>query len=78
MPGHIKHQEADTFSEVYLSYYGKILRLNGKASDALKDFERVLELKPDHPEAHFSLAIVLTDQGEFQKAVPHFQSVSAE
>jgi hypothetical protein len=24
MPGHIKHQEADTFSEVYLSYYGKI------------------------------------------------------
>ena len=49
------------------------LRLNGKASDALKDFERVLELKPDHPEAHFSLAIVLTDQGEFQKAVPHFQ-----
>jgi tetratricopeptide (TPR) repeat protein len=49
------------------------LRLNGKASDALKDFERVLELKPDHPEAHFSVAIVLTDQGEFEKAVPHFQ-----
>ena len=24
MPGHIKHQHGDTFSEVYLSYYGKI------------------------------------------------------
>jgi hypothetical protein len=24
MPGHIKHQMGDTFSEVYLSYYGKI------------------------------------------------------
>jgi tetratricopeptide (TPR) repeat protein len=57
-----------------LIYHGNAgLRLNGKASDAIKDFERVLELKPDHPEAHFSLAIVLTDQGEFQKAVPHFQ-----
>ena len=24
LPGHIKHQHGDTFSEVYLSYYGKI------------------------------------------------------
>ena len=24
MPGHIKHQQGNTFSEVYLSYYGKI------------------------------------------------------
>src|SRR5439155_2998110 len=24
MPGHIKHQQGDTFSEVYLSYFGKI------------------------------------------------------
>jgi len=24
MPGHIKHQHGDTFSEVYLSYYGRI------------------------------------------------------
>jgi hypothetical protein len=24
MPGHIKHQHGDTFSELYLSYYGKI------------------------------------------------------
>jgi hypothetical protein len=24
MPGHIKHRDGDTFSEVYLSYYGRI------------------------------------------------------
>ncbi len=33
MPGHIKHQNGDTFSEVYLSYHGKI-----PAGEFLKDF----------------------------------------
>ncbi len=33
MPGHIKHQNGDTFSEVYLSYHGKI-----SAGEFLKDF----------------------------------------
>lgn len=30
MPGHIKHQEGDTFSEVYLSYFGKQGRVPAK------------------------------------------------
>jgi hypothetical protein len=33
MPGHIKHQQGDTFSEVYLSYHGKI-----PAAAFVKDF----------------------------------------
>jgi hypothetical protein len=33
MPGHIKHKEGDTFSEVYLSYIGKI-----PASEFFEDF----------------------------------------
>ena len=33
MPGHIKHKEGDTFSEVYLSYHGKI-----PAKELLRDF----------------------------------------
>ncbi|MGH6980734.1 MAG: hypothetical protein ACREFC_05965, partial [Stellaceae bacterium] len=33
MPGHIKHKDGDSFSEVYLSYYGKI-----PAKEFLKDF----------------------------------------
>src|SRR2546425_9047972 len=33
MPGHIKHKRGDTFSEVYLSYYGKI-----PASEFSNDF----------------------------------------
>lgn len=33
MPGHIRHKQGDTFSEVYLSYYGRV-----PASAFLKDF----------------------------------------
>jgi hypothetical protein len=33
MPGHIKHKSGDTFSEIYLSYHGKI-----PASEFTKDF----------------------------------------
>ena len=33
MPGHIKHKQGDTFSEIFLSYYGKI-----PASRFLQDF----------------------------------------
>ncbi len=33
MPGHIKHKAGDTFSEVYLSYHGKV-----PAKEFLKDF----------------------------------------
>ncbi|MGB2822680.1 MAG: hypothetical protein WBF17_16980 [Phycisphaerae bacterium] len=33
MPGHIKHRKGDTFSEIYLSYHGRI-----PAAEFLKDF----------------------------------------
>ena len=50
------------------------LRLDGKPFDAVRDFQRVLELKPDNPESHLALAIVLTNNGDFRKAIPHFQA----
>jgi tetratricopeptide (TPR) repeat protein len=50
------------------------LKLYGKSSNAVKDFERVLRLKPDDPDAHFALALALTNRGDFQGAIPHFQS----
>jgi hypothetical protein len=45
MPGHIKHQEGDTFSEVYLSYRGRV-----PSSEFLKDFppdEKLLYVRED-------------------------------
>jgi tetratricopeptide (TPR) repeat protein len=59
---------------VPLLFHGyAVQRLYGKSGDAAKDFERVLELKPNNPEAHRALALVLTNQGDFTQAIPHFQ-----
>jgi hypothetical protein len=47
MPGHIRHREGDTFSEVYLSYHGRI-----PAREFLRDFapdERFLYARGEQP-----------------------------
>jgi tetratricopeptide (TPR) repeat protein len=69
-----------TWSNRYLTDWAPLilrgnakLRLYGKSSDAAKDFERVLELKPDDPVSHLALAQVLANKGEFKEAIPHFQ-----
>jgi tetratricopeptide (TPR) repeat protein len=49
------------------------LRLYGKSSNAAKDFQRVLELKPNDPGAHLAMAQVLANQGQFEEAMPHFE-----
>jgi len=49
------------------------LRLYGKPAEAVQDFQRVLEFKPDHPEAHLALALVLANDGQFKEAIPHYQ-----
>ena len=49
------------------------LRLYGKPAEAVKDFQRVLELKPEIPATHLALAQVLTNDGQFNEAAPHFQ-----
>jgi hypothetical protein len=50
MPGHIKHKAGDSFSEVYLSYQGRI-----PAAEFLRNFapdERFLYLREDHKIPH--------------------------
>lgn len=67
----------DSFPEDWLPriYRGNArLRINGKTEEAIQDFQRVLELRPDNPESHLALAIVLANSGEFDKALPHFQA----
>ena len=52
MPGHIKHQGGDTFSEIYLSYLGKQGRISSQqfienfAPDKKFNYRRDLGLKP--------------------------------
>jgi hypothetical protein len=50
MPGHIKHKEGDTFSEVYLSYHGKIPSkefLTNFAPDEKFNYRRDKDKNPD-------------------------------
>lgn len=49
------------------------LRLFGKPAEAVKDFQRVLDLKPNQPDAHLALGLVLANDGQFKEAIPHFQ-----
>jgi tetratricopeptide (TPR) repeat protein len=50
------------------------LRLNGKTEEVVDDFKRILELKPDEVESHLSLAMVLANNGDVERALPHFQA----
>ncbi len=43
--------------------------------DALRDFERALELAPDSVDAHLSLADALNDRGRTAEAVAHYEAV---
>src|SRR5437870_4047126 len=47
MPGHIKHNQGDTFSEVYLSYAGKI-----PSSEFVKDFAHDERFNYRHDDNH--------------------------
>jgi len=50
------------------------LRLQIQIEEAIQDFQWVLDLKPDDPESHLSLAIIRTREGDHEKALPHFQA----
>src|SRR2546425_7458439 len=56
MPGHIKHRDGDTFSEVYLSYRGRV-----PSSEFLKDFP------PDRKSVGKGKSVDLGGRGIFKK-----------
>jgi tetratricopeptide (TPR) repeat protein len=67
----------DSFPDDWLAllYRGDArLRLNGNTDEAIQDFKRALDLKPDISEGHLFLAMVLANTGDFKNALPHFQA----
>ncbi|MCU0785003.1 MAG: tetratricopeptide repeat protein [Verrucomicrobia bacterium] len=42
-------------------------------NEAIQNYERAPQLKPDSAEAHNKLAIALATQGKLDEAIPHFQ-----
>lgn len=50
---------------------GSLLAQRGATVDAAQAFERVLELFPEHPDAHFDLALLFLLGGGPREALPH-------
>jgi tetratricopeptide (TPR) repeat protein len=50
------------------------VRLFGWTPDVEEDFDRLLELKPGHPEAHRVVAMIMSHRGLFREALPRFQA----
>jgi Flp pilus assembly protein TadD len=46
---------------------------SGDLSDARREVDRALELKPDYPEAHCNLGLLLARSGRIPEAIAQFQ-----
>ena len=49
----------------------------GKFTDAIAEFERVLKVEPGHVQAHYNLGALYGDRGDFLKAAEHFARARA-
>jgi Flp pilus assembly protein TadD len=47
-------------------------QLGGRLDKAIEAYRRVLELRPDHDEAHANLGVLLAGRGQFDRAVAHY------
>ena len=52
---------------------GNVFVQTGKAPEAVKLYKKALELRPDYPEAHFNLAILLGSQEDQKKAIGYLE-----
>jgi tetratricopeptide (TPR) repeat protein len=55
-------------------FRARALQLARSVHQAIPEYERVLQLKPDHVEAHFELAGALLVNSQFQEAAEHFRA----
>ena len=51
---------------------GVVLYDQGKLNEAIRHYTKALQIKPDHPEGHVSLAAALADQGRLDEAADHY------
>jgi tetratricopeptide (TPR) repeat protein len=46
---------------------------SGRPEPAISNYNKALGLNPDYPEAHYGLALILTEQGRYDSAIEHFK-----
>jgi tetratricopeptide (TPR) repeat protein len=54
-------------------YLGRACQLRHTFANAIVNYEKVLDLKPDQPQARLWLANTLASDTQFDRAVPHYQ-----
>ena len=52
--------------------YGRFLRKTGKTKEAKLEYEKCIKINPNYPDAHYSLGVLLQDQGDLDNAVKEF------
>ena len=62
-------------NHVILNNYGLALRNKGRFDEALIQFRKVLEIKPNKPNVHYNIGYVLTLQGKLDEAVSEYHKV---
>jgi Tfp pilus assembly protein PilF len=56
---------------------GNIFLQNGRVDEAMKQFQKALEIEPRYAQAHNNLGIVLFQKGQVDEAMAHFQKALA-
>ena len=51
----------------------RVLQAAGSPAEALREFERALEIRPDFADAHYNLGIALYNRGEVDQAIAHYR-----
>ena len=49
------------------------LATQGQAAEAIEQFQKAIEIKPDYAKAHYNLANIFTAQGRWDEAIEHYQ-----
>lgn len=60
-------KEKETFADVY-SMLGFIYHTNGRHQEAIRLFQKALEINPNYTEASLNLVVAYNEAGEFEKA----------
>ncbi|MGP8201202.1 MAG: tetratricopeptide repeat protein [Limisphaerales bacterium] len=59
----------------YLAHYNLALSYNkqGRLDEAIEQYQKTLQIQPDHAECHYSLGVALAQKGRLEEAITHYQ-----
>ena len=73
-----KVEASPNSAEAHFNYALALSRTPGRGEDALTQYQAALRLKPDYPEAHNNLGVLLVNLGRQQDAIANFEAAAKE